>query len=314
MLAIDQQRRAHPQRPGLDHGQPVVALADRRCTGTPRLRIPAFSPAISGRVSPRYCWWSMETGVMIVRRGRSMTLVASSRPPRPTSSRVQSAGVRAKARKAAQVVISKKVISSGRWRPRSVEQGGQRRSRRSARPPGGCARGSGRGGARYRRGPVPPALSSPARSMARVEPLPLVPATWITGGRRRSGWPRAASRRSTRSERQVDDLGVQGHQAVENGVADPVIMLAVTARRGGQVAVDGRGLAGQHPQDGRQLLSQVLAWVTRSSMPWSSRYSARWKPSGSVSRMVCSMTRGPAKQISARARRSGRRRAWHSWR
>src|SRR5436309_10541094 len=31
-----------------------------------------------------------------------------------------------------------------------------------------------------------------------VEPLTLVPATWITGGRRRSGWPSAASRRSTR--------------------------------------------------------------------------------------------------------------------
>ena len=39
--------------------------------------------------------------------------------------------------------------------------------------------------------------------------------------------------------------------------------------------------------------------VTRSSIPWSSRYSARWNPSGSFSRMVCSMTRGPAKQISA---------------
>ena len=56
--------------------------------GTPRLRMPAFSKAISARVSPRYCWWSMETGVMTVSRGRATTLVASSRPPRPTSSRV----------------------------------------------------------------------------------------------------------------------------------------------------------------------------------------------------------------------------------
>ena len=76
----------------------------------PCLRMPAFSPAISGRVSPRYCWWSMETGVMTVRRGRSTTLVASRRPPRPTSSRVKSAGVSLMARKAAAVVISKKVM------------------------------------------------------------------------------------------------------------------------------------------------------------------------------------------------------------
>ncbi len=41
-----------------------------------------------------------------------MTLVASSRPPRPTSRSVQSAGVSAMARKAAAVVISKKVIGS----------------------------------------------------------------------------------------------------------------------------------------------------------------------------------------------------------
>ncbi len=39
--------------------------------------------------------------------------------------------------------------------------------------------------------------------------------------------------------------------------------------------------------------------TTMSSMPCSSRYSARWKPSGSFSRMVCSITRAPAKPISA---------------
>ena len=37
----------------------------------------------------------------------------------------------------------------------------------------------------------------------------------------------------------------------------------------------------------------------RSSAPFSSRNSARWKPSGSFSRTVCSITRGPAKPISA---------------
>ena len=34
-------------------------------------------------------------------------------------------------------------------------------------------------------------------------------------------------------------------------------------------------------------------------MPFSSRNSLRWNPSGSFWRMVCSMTRGPAKPISA---------------
>src|SRR6187401_2133108 len=44
-----------------------------------------------------------------------------------------------------------------------------------------------------------------ARMKAISEPLPLVPATWTTGGRRRSGWPRAASSRSMRpSDRSMD--------------------------------------------------------------------------------------------------------------
>ena len=34
-------------------------------------------------------------------------------------------------------------------------------------------------------------------------------------------------------------------------------------------------------------------------MPCFSRNSLRWKPSGSFCRMVCSITRGPAKPISA---------------
>ena len=34
-------------------------------------------------------------------------------------------------------------------------------------------------------------------------------------------------------------------------------------------------------------------------MPWSSRNSAVWNPSGSFGLVICSMTRGPAKPISA---------------
>src|SRR6185437_2621840 len=39
--------------------------------------------------------------------------------------------------------------------------------------------------------------------------------------------------------------------------------------------------------------------TTMSIMPCSSRYSARWKPSGSFSRIVCSITLWPAKPIRA---------------
>ena len=39
--------------------------------------------------------------------------------------------------------------------------------------------------------------------------------------------------------------------------------------------------------------------VIRSTMPCSTRNSLRWNPSGRVWRMVCSITRGPAKPISA---------------
>src|SRR5919202_4569043 len=43
-----------------------------------------------------------------------------------------------------------------------------------------------------------------ARMKAMVEPLPLVPAKWITGGSRRSGWPSAARSLSMRpSERSI---------------------------------------------------------------------------------------------------------------
>ncbi len=40
-----------------------------------------------------------------------------------------------------------------------------------------------------------------------------------------------------------------------------------------------------------------LRGTTMSTMPCSRRYSAVWKPSGSFSRIVCSMTRWPAKPI-----------------
>ena len=53
-------------------------------TGTPGLRIPAFSPAISFSEWPRKFSWSKSMRVIIMTAGERM-FVASRRPPRPTS-------------------------------------------------------------------------------------------------------------------------------------------------------------------------------------------------------------------------------------
>ncbi len=61
---------------------------------------------------------------------------------------------------------------------------------------------------------------------------------------------------------------------------------------------DGRCLGhdGDEPRERRR-----NSWrcTTASTMPCSCRYSARWKPSGSFSRIVCSITRGPANPMRA---------------
>ena len=83
-------------------------------------------------------------------------------------------------------------------RPR--RSGAPCRRRRRAR----CARGSAPGAARCRRGRAcrPPA-AWPSGSAA-VEPLPLVPAMWMTGGRRCCGLPSLASSASMRpSDRSI---------------------------------------------------------------------------------------------------------------
>ncbi len=53
--------------------------------GTPALRMPAFSPAMSVSVCPRMSMWSYPSDVMPHTAGAGTTLVASHRPPRPTS-------------------------------------------------------------------------------------------------------------------------------------------------------------------------------------------------------------------------------------
>ena len=75
-------------------------------------RIPVLAP-VPARFSANSSeiWWAKidPRAAMPVTTGRSTTLVASRRPPMPTSSTNASAGVRAKARKATAAVTSKKL-------------------------------------------------------------------------------------------------------------------------------------------------------------------------------------------------------------
>ncbi len=210
-------------------------------------------------------------------------------------------------------------------------------------------------------GREPPA-SRIARMVAMVEPLPLVPATWITGGSRRSGCPNAASRRWIRPSDKSMVRGCSARKRAIRASEDSIKGLARRSRGGcrpgpppvgggarerirGGAAPQARPLPEAGPPRPRHAsrrhgldlglrlhlgLGRCQAsagtcissphrramvtfrsrrCTTWSTMPCSFRYSARWKPSGSFSRMVCSITRGPANPISAPARRDARRRA-----
>src|ERR1700742_4266924 len=67
--------------------------------------MPAFSPAIPAMSSPRYSTWSRLIGV-ITATGASITLVASQRPPKPTSMTPTSIGASANAANAIAVRTS----------------------------------------------------------------------------------------------------------------------------------------------------------------------------------------------------------------
>ena len=92
LLAPHDQRRAEPQRLGADDVLGLRLLLRNNGRHAAR-RMPAFSAAIFGSVAPSFSAWSSEIGVMTSSTGRSTTLVASRRPPRPTSSSSTSAGL-----------------------------------------------------------------------------------------------------------------------------------------------------------------------------------------------------------------------------
>src|SRR5205814_2372249 len=70
----------------------------------------AFSAAIAASVGPRTSWWSRSRRVITVTAG-TPTVVASSRPPSPTSSTATSTASRAKWSSASAVVASNIVAS-----------------------------------------------------------------------------------------------------------------------------------------------------------------------------------------------------------
>ncbi len=175
LLRLRRRARDHPRRP---RGR------GPQTTGTPGLMMPAFSAAIDVRSSP-------ELGLVIeVDRGDRgddgvTTLVASRRPPSPTSSTARSTAPRRNSSKPIAVVHSKKV-----GRPSSVPVGEQpldgRADARRRRPqspavvdlpavqdeallePTQVRRG-------VARGAMPGGAAAPSSTMAVTEPLPLVP-------------------------------------------------------------------------------------------------------------------------------------------
>ncbi len=72
--------------------------------------MPAFSPAMPAMSSPRYSTWSMLIGV-ITATGALTTLVASQRPPNPTSITATSIGASANAANAIAVSTSNLLIA-----------------------------------------------------------------------------------------------------------------------------------------------------------------------------------------------------------
>ena len=80
-------------------------------TATPPRMIAAFSAAISASVAPSTAWWSRSMRAITTASGVP-TVVASSRPPRPTSSTATSTASRAKWSSPSAVVVSNIVASS----------------------------------------------------------------------------------------------------------------------------------------------------------------------------------------------------------
>src|SRR5437660_397317 len=152
--------------------------------GAPFFRMPAFSAATWASVGPSQRVCSSATGAIAQANG-STTLVASSRPPSPTSTTAICTRSCAKARKPISVVSSKKVSPSSR---------SAHGTRRAISASSAAARSSETGSPatrirsqKWKRcgevySPVrSPAARRAASAKAQVDPFPLLPATCSTG-------------------------------------------------------------------------------------------------------------------------------------
>jgi hypothetical protein len=244
---------------------------------------------------------------MTVSAGLSTTLVASSRPPSPTSS---SSHVRRRAGEAQHRGAGGDLEEGDRAPALRASQLLQQRRQRRLRD---------------QRAGQPDALMKP-REMGRgvgVDTLarPLQPRADHRDGRAlavgagdmdhrrqaRSGWPSASSMRQTRSSvrsiifgcsessrARIASLVHRRRMAAASGIAMASPRHAPSACGAGRSPwMRGGSRSRSRSRWARWSRSLARGAPPRSSMPWSSRYSARWKPSGSVSRMVCSITRGP---------------------
>ena len=173
--------------------------------------------------------------VIAVAAGGGITLVASPRPPNPTSSTHKSAGAAANIWKAAAVITSNNVMGSPAFMASicaivafsmasdTISPATRNRSLNRIRcgEVNTCTRH--------------PAASPIARRKAQVLPLPLVPATWMTGGRRRSGLPSLASSPCRRSRLRSISLGCSEVRRASTGS-----VLSLTPPPGGPGHAAGR--------------------------------------------------------------------------
>ena len=107
-------------------------------TGQPGLMMPAFSAAISSTRSPRKASWSSEIGMMTETAGFSITLVASKRPPSPTSTIAASAGFSENSTNMAAVRISNTVMVSPRLASATRRTASASTSSETSEPPPGA--------------------------------------------------------------------------------------------------------------------------------------------------------------------------------
>ena len=123
----------------------------------------------------------------------------------------------------------------------------------------GSARASSPDAARCGRGRARPAASSSAREKAAAEPLPLVPAMWITGGSRSCGLPSRSSSRVMRSSDRSKPFGCSASRrsisrsaalvVIEHGHA-PIWSARAIARRQ-PIAARGSACQALRPRFGR---------------------------------------------------------------